>query len=182
MDRAHDLHDADGAGDGAPTGVDIDTYRRVIGRYATGVTVVTTRVDGVDHAMTVNAFTSVSLDPLLVLFCAEKIARFHDAVIVSGTWAASVLAADGEEASRWFATRGRPVTHQLRDWAHVRGDRTGAAVLTDVLAALECRTHAVYDGGDHSIVVGEVLNAWLPRSEGSPLVYYEGGYRRLDTG
>lgn len=166
--------------DDAPTDVDSDTYRRVIGRYVTGITVVTTRADEVDHAMTVNAFTSVSLEPLLVLFCAEKIARFHDAVRVSGTWAVSVLAADDEEASRWFATRGRPLTDQLQGWPHVRGERTGAAVFSGALAALECRTQAVYDGGDHSIVVGEVVNAWVPRSDGSPLLYYEGKYHSLD--
>lgn len=164
---------------GARPGVDADTYRRVIGRLATGITLVTTRADGVDHAMTVNAFTSVSLDPLLVLFCAEKIARFHDAVLASGTWAVSVLADDDEDASRRFATRGRPLADQLRGWPYVRGARTGAAILSGALAALECRTHAVHDGGDHSIVVGEVLDAVLPRSGGSPLLYYEGKYHSL---
>lgn len=167
---------------GAAAGVDPDTYRRVIGRYTTGITIVTTRIDGIDHAMTVNAFTSVSLDPLLVLFCAEKIARFHDAVVAAGTWAVSVLADEHEDASRWFATRGRPLADQLRGWPYVRGEHTGAAVLAAAIAALECRTYAVHDGGDHSIVLGEVLGAWLPRSDGSPLLYYEGKYRSLDDG
>jgi len=73
------------------TGVPISDFRRVAGRFSTGIAVVTASVDGIGHAMTVTAFTSVSLDPLLVLFCAEKIARFHDAVIEAGTWAVSVL-------------------------------------------------------------------------------------------
>ena len=68
--------------------------------------------------MTVSAFTSVSLDPLLVLFCAEKIARFHDAVLAAGTWAVSVLDEDSEKISRWLATRGRPLDGQLDGIAH----------------------------------------------------------------
>ena len=63
--------------------------------------------------MTVTAFTSVSLEPLLVLFCAEKIARFHDAVLRTGTWAVSVLDEDAEKTARWLATRGRPLEGQL---------------------------------------------------------------------
>src|SRR5690349_18889956 len=112
--------------------------------------------------MTVNAFTSVSLDPLLVLFCPEKIARFHDVVLESGTWAVSILGVEAQEAAQWFATRGRPLSGQLEGWKIQRGPRTGAAVFTDALAALECRTYAVHDGGDHSIVVGEVLSVVTP--------------------
>src|SRR3954452_11520966 len=88
--------------------VDTLEYRRVVGRFATGVTIVTTVADGMHHAMTVNSFTSVSLDPVLVLFCAEKISRFHDAVLQAGTWGVSVLGVEHEGLSRWFATRGRP--------------------------------------------------------------------------
>lgn len=150
-----------------------------MGRFATGILVISTRVDDVDHAMTVNAFTSVSLEPLLVLFCAEKIARFHDAVLASGQWAVSILGDDAEEASRWFATRGRPLDGQMEGWPHHPGDKTGAPILDAAIAALECRTTAVYDGGDHSIVLGEVLSADIPRPDGRPLLYYEGRYRTL---
>src|SRR5262245_20823752 len=78
--------------------VDRDLYRKVAGRYATGIAIVTTRTDGVDHAMTVNSLASVSLDPILTLFCAEKIARFHDAVLEAGVWGVSVLGEEDEEA------------------------------------------------------------------------------------
>lgn len=158
---------------------DPGAYRRVAGRFATGVTIVTTRVDGTDHAMTVNAFTSVSLDPVRVLFCAEKVARFHEAVLRAGSWAVSVLSQDAEDASRWFATRGRPLAGQLDRWKHSAGPHTGAAVLADALAAMECRTNAVHDGGDHSIVVGDVLGVSVPSPDGEPLLYYEGGYAAL---
>jgi flavin reductase (DIM6/NTAB) family NADH-FMN oxidoreductase RutF len=164
------------------TGVDTDAYREAAGRFATGIVVVSASLDGVDHAMTVNAFTSVSLDPLLVLFCSEKIARFHDAVLAARSWAVSVLGEDAEEASRWLATRGRPLEGQLADYPHHPGPRTGAPVLDNAIASLECRTRDVYDGGDHSIVVGEVLGVESARPEAGPLIYYKGKYRRLDGG
>lgn len=166
-------------GESAP-GVSTTEFRHALGRFATGVTIVTTRDDGVDHAMTANAFTSVSLDPLLVLVCVEKIARFHEAVLGSGLWAVSILPASARAASVWFATRGRPLDHQVDGLRHVRGEYTGAVIFADALASVECRTHAVYDGGDHSIVVGEVLSVELLDVEASPLLYYGGQYRSLD--
>jgi flavin reductase (DIM6/NTAB) family NADH-FMN oxidoreductase RutF len=141
--------------------------------------VISTTLDGTGHAMTVNAFTSVSLQPLRVLFCAEKIARFHDAVLASGTWAVSVLDEDSEKTARWLATRGRPLDAQLDVHAHHPGPVTNAPILDDALAALECRTTAVHDGGDHSIVVGEVIGVTEPVGDGRPLIYYGGRYRRL---
>lgn len=157
---------------------DAAEFRRVAGRFATGITVVTTVADGVDHAMTMNAFTSVSLEPTLVLFCVEKIARFHDIVLAQDTWAVSILGENSEAASSWFATRGRLLENQLHGWKTHRGPKTGAPIFNEAIGALECRTHAMHDAGDHTIVVGEVLDATTP-SEGRPLVYYAGGYRTL---
>jgi flavin reductase (DIM6/NTAB) family NADH-FMN oxidoreductase RutF len=133
--------------------------------------------------MTVSAFASVSLDPPLVLFCAEKIARFHDAVLAAGSWAVSILAEDGEKTARWLATRGRPLEGQLEGLAHHPGPVTAAPVLDDALAVLECVTTAVHDGGDHSIVVGRVTGVSVPadRMSSGPLVHYSGAYRRLDS-
>lgn len=164
------------------TAVDSGDFRRAAGRFATGIVVVTTRLDGIDHAMTVTAFTSVSLEPLLVLFCAEKIARFHDSVLASGAWAVSVLDAGAEKTARWLATRGRPLEGQLDAFRHRPGPVTGAPILADALSALECRTAAVHDGGDHSIVVGEVLGVSEPSPDGEPLLYYGSRYRRLSGG
>jgi flavin reductase (DIM6/NTAB) family NADH-FMN oxidoreductase RutF len=164
------------------TSVDRGDFRRVAGRFATGIAVVTASIDGIGHAMTVTAFTSVSLDPLLVLFCAEKIARFHDAVLNAGTWAVSVLDEESEKTARWLATRGRPLEGQLAAIRHHPGPETGAPILDEALAAMECRTTAVHDGGDHSIVVGEVIGVSEPRPAGRPLLYYGSGYRRLTDG
>jgi flavin reductase (DIM6/NTAB) family NADH-FMN oxidoreductase RutF len=124
------------------------------------------------------AFTSVSLEPVLVLFCVEKVARFHDSVLESGLWAVSVLSEDDQDAARWFATRGRPLDHQLDRWRHYRGRQTGAAILSTAIAALECRTRQVHDGGDHTIVVGEVLGV-DQAAQARPLIYYAGGYGTL---
>jgi flavin reductase (DIM6/NTAB) family NADH-FMN oxidoreductase RutF len=161
------------------TEVDTAAFRRAAGQFATGILVVSTRLDGVPHSMTVSAFTSVSLEPLLVLFCAEKIARFHEAVLTAGQWAVSVLDEDSEKVSRWLATRGRPLEDQLEEIPWHAGPLTGAPILDNALAALECRTTAVHDGGDHTIIVGEVIGVTPPRSAGRPLVFYASQYRRL---
>ncbi|HEV2240263.1 MAG TPA: flavin reductase family protein [Streptosporangiaceae bacterium] len=163
------------------TGVDTGAFRRAAGRLPTGIVVVSTSLDGVDHAMTVSAFTSVSLDPLLVLFCAEKIARFHDVVLAAGSWTVSVLDENSEKTARWLATRGRPLEGQLDAHPHHPGPLTGAPILSDALAAMECRTTAVHDGGDHSIVVGQVIGVSEPSSGGRPLLYCGGRYRRLSA-
>ena len=166
------------AGDAGPADVDAASFRRAAGQFASGIVVVTTRSG---HAMTVSAFTSVSLAPPLVLFCAEKIARFHDAVVAAGWWAVSILGEDAEKTARWLATRGRPLDGQLSEVAHHPGPVTGAPVLDDALAVLECRTTAVHDGGDHSIVVGRVAGVSVPSDppRHGPLVHHAGAYRRL---
>jgi flavin reductase (DIM6/NTAB) family NADH-FMN oxidoreductase RutF len=164
------------------TEVDKAAFRRSAGLFASGIVVVSTSLDGVSHAMTATAFTAVSLEPLLVLVCVEKIARFHDAVLATGSWAVSVLGEESEKAAGWLATRGRPLAGQLDAFRHHAGQVTGAPILDDALTALECRTTAVHDGGDHSIVVGEVVAVTEPREAGEPLLYYAGRYRGLRDG
>jgi flavin reductase (DIM6/NTAB) family NADH-FMN oxidoreductase RutF len=161
------------------SGVDPIAYRRVIGRFATGVTVVTTVRDGDQHALTCNSLTSVSLDPVLVLFCAEKVARFHDVVLETGTWAVSVLAAGQEHLSRRFAVRGRPLEDQFSDIPFTRGPLTGAAVVAGAVASLECRTRSTLDAGDHTVVLGEVLAVDRPAADVAPLLWFEGRYRAI---
>ena len=167
--------------------VDQAAFRQAAGQFPGGIVVVTTSAG---HAMTVSAFASVSLEPPLVLFCAEKIARFHDAVLAAGAWTVSILAEDAEKTATWLATRGRPLEGQLDELPHHPGPATGAPLLDGALATLECRTFAVYDGGDHSIVVGRVAAADspadppprgagpAPRARG-PLIHHSGRYRRL---
>jgi flavin reductase (DIM6/NTAB) family NADH-FMN oxidoreductase RutF len=158
--------------------IDPATYRPVVSRFGTGVTVVATTHEAVRYGMTVNSFTSVSLDPLLVLFCCERDASLHEPILASRAWAVSVLSAEQQEAAQWFATRGAPGVDQFDDVACRPGERTGAPLLDGALAWFECRTWATYDGGDHTIVVGEVLDL-ATGSDAAPLLYYRSDYRVL---
>ena len=164
-------------GDGGPP--DTDSFRRAMGRFATGVVMLTTRTRDIDTAMTASALTSVSLDPMLLLVCVEREARFHDTVIEAGFWGVSVLSSRDRSAADWLATRGRPLHGQLDLVPHHHGPQTGVALLDGALATFECRTTAVHPAGDHSIVVGEVVAVTTSTHPGDALVYYRGRYGSL---
>jgi flavin reductase len=151
-------------------------FRQAMGRLASGVSVVTTLSRGVDHAMTADTVTSVSLDPLLVLVCVENEARWHEAVVDAQTFGVSVLAADQRPLSEWFATRGRPLHGQLDRAPHHRGPATGVALLDGALMHLECRTTDIHPAGDHAIVVAKVLSISLPDTVGPALLHFRGRY------
>jgi flavin reductase (DIM6/NTAB) family NADH-FMN oxidoreductase RutF len=151
-----------------------------VARFATGVCVVSTVHDGLDHAMTANAFASVSLDPPLVLVCVDHQARFHEAIVTSGTWGVSVLDASAKGISTWLSTRGRPLQGQLDRAPHHRGAHTGVALLDQALSWLECRTEQIVAAGDHSIVVGRVLSSHLrPEEDEGALVFFRSAYRDI---
>jgi flavin reductase (DIM6/NTAB) family NADH-FMN oxidoreductase RutF len=138
---------------------DTQAFRHVVGAFATGVTVATVGGD-VPHGMTANSFTSVSLDPPLVLVCVRRDAVMHGSVERFGAFGVSVLAAHQEQVARHFADRRRPLGRaqfEPVDWRP--GPRTGAPLITGALAHLECRLWRSYDGGDHSIFVGAVCGA-----------------------
>ena len=151
-------------------------FRQAMGRLVSGVSVVTTLSRGVDHAMTADTVTSVSLEPLLVLVCVENEARWHEAVVDAPFFGVSVLAADQRPLSEWFATRGRPLHGQLDRAPHHRGPATGVALLDGALMHLECRTTDIHPAGDHAIVVAQVLSIALPDTVGPALVHYRGSY------
>ncbi|MEU8225366.1 flavin reductase family protein [Kribbella sp. NPDC048915] len=155
-------------------------FRAALGRFATGITIMSTLQDGVAHAMTANAFTSVSLDPPLVLVCVDKAVRMHAAVLDCGYWAVSVLAATQQPIADRFARSGRDLYSQFDGIGTTAGPKTGCPTVDGALSWLECRTWATYDGGDHTIVVGEVLSLGV-RDPGDPsaLIYHCGDYREL---
>lgn len=161
--------------------IDPAQFRHVLARYATGVVVVSTCVDGVDHAMTANSFTSVSLAPALVLVCVDRGSRFHEAVTATTRWAVSILSAESEPQAAWFAQRGRPLAGQFAGVASMRGPISGALLVSGALAHLECRTHASFPGGDHDILVGRV-ESLSPADDREPLLYYRHHFRRLGAG
>ncbi|MFJ5925622.1 flavin reductase family protein [Kitasatospora sp. NPDC092948] len=152
--------------------------RETMARFATGITVLTTGGEQV-HGMTANAFSSVSLDPPLVLCCVARTATMHRAITVTGSFAVSVLGAEQEQLARYFADRDRPrgaEQFDRVDWQP--GPLTGAPLLGGALARLECRLAEVYEGGDHSIFLGEVLATEWAAGDGA-LLFYRGGYHRV---
>ncbi|MFJ6216192.1 flavin reductase family protein [Streptomyces sp. NPDC092296] len=152
--------------------------RGVLGRFATGVTVLTAGRD-TPCGMTANSFTSVSLDPAQVLVCVVKSAAIHQTVLAEQAFAVSVLGRDQEWVARHFADHGRPRgAQEFAAIDHEPGRHTGAPVLGHAQAWLECRLSAVHEGGDHTIFVGSVLGAGRSSTE-DPLLYLGGAFRRL---
>ena len=151
------------------------TYRTVLGHFATGVALITA-VDGEEPVgMACNSFTSVSLEPPLVLFCAATSSSTWPRIQRAGKWAANFLAEDGEETCRLFAQKG---ADRFAHVAYTIG-RSGSPVLDHALAFVDCETVAEHDAGDHIIVVGQVLElGYAP--EGKPLLFYRGGYGRYE--
>lgn len=155
--------------------LDPASFRSVLGRFATGVTVVTTRdAGGGDHGMTVNAFCSLSLEPPLVLICVEQCSKLHPVLLEMPEFVVNVLSLGQEALSRRFSEH---VENRFEGVGFTRG-LTGGAVLTDVLAHVECRRIDRYDSGDHTIFVGEVIAAAAHPER--PLLYYRGGYAQLE--
>jgi flavin reductase (DIM6/NTAB) family NADH-FMN oxidoreductase RutF len=157
--------------------IDSATYRKVMGTFATGVTVVTTALDGRLHGFTANAVASLSLDPLLLLVCVDKRAQAHGELAKAHAFAVNVLAADQEGTSNIFAASGEPMIGSLRGMPFRLG-ATGSPLLDGALAHLECETYRALDGGDHTIHLGRVVRAEVVREAGA-LLDYRGKYRTL---
>ncbi len=148
-----------------------------MGHFTTGVAVVTaSRPGGGPCGLTANSVASVSLRPLLVLVCVDRRAHSHDAVVESGAFGISILAAGDEWLARRFSVGRRE--ERFEGVSH-RSEVTGSPILDDALAWLDCRVHEVHDGGDHPIVVGEVVACGA--REGPPLAFFRGEYRTMET-
>ena len=155
-----------------------DEFRKAMGSFATGVTVITVDHEGEVHGMTANAFTSVSLDPLLVLVCVDHRARTHAHLHAKKRFGVNVLAESQRAISEYYARAS--ATHQNAEQeAGARFDRTshGTPVLHGALAYLECRLHSAQDSGDHTIFIAEVEEVVV--REGNPLLYFRGNYRKM---
>ena len=152
-------------------------YRRIIGQFATGVTVLTTANDGLLHGMTANAITSVSLDPPLLLVCIDNAANTHEQVSQYGRFTVNILAEDQQEVSQIFAATSEPEQGRLQGVAFHLG-ANGAPVIEGCLAYIECKVADRCEGGDHTIFIGGVEDATVVK-EAPPLLFYQGRYRRL---
>ena len=154
--------------------VDKDSFRATLGRFASGITILTARdAAGKDHGMTVSAFCSVSLEPPLVLACVARNASVFEHLSTATHVGVNVLASDQEALSRRFASR----DGDRFEGVGFDAGNTGVALLHDALAALECTVQARHDGGDHVILVMQVEH--VRTRDGHPIVYYRGGYATL---
>jgi flavin reductase (DIM6/NTAB) family NADH-FMN oxidoreductase RutF len=143
--------------------------------FPQGVTVVTTILNGTPGGITVSAFTSISLNPPLIMVAISKDSAFHDVLIKSKIFAVNLLSKNDKEISERFA--GKYGNDKFNNINYKIG-KLGAPILNDALAVLECNTWRTYDGGDHTIFIGEVLNITINKQD-LPLVYYNRGYTTL---
>lgn len=156
--------------------VDEKLFRQACGCFATGVTVVTGRLDdGAPIGVTVNSFSSVSLDPPLVLFSLDKNALSFDAFSMTKYFAFNILNEDQKHFSNNFATQS---PDKFKDIDYYKSEN-GVPLLKDGLGVIECQMHAVHEGGDHQIIVGEVINITCTSGGKNPLLYYKGAYAAL---
>lgn len=151
-----------------------DEFRRALSQFASGVTIVTTR-DGAGQplGLTVSAFCSVSLEPPLVLVCVDKMSSSHSGFLESRAFVVNILAEDQEALSRRFATK----DPKKFEGVAYREGIAGIPVLGGALANLECRLVHAYEGGDHTIFVGEVERTEV--RDARPLLYFRGQYVHL---
>jgi len=153
---------------------DKTALRHALGAFATGVTIVTARaVDGSPAGFTANSFTSVSLEPPLLLVCLAHTAAGYRIFCEAESFAVNVLEASQEETARRFATRGAD-KFGATDW---RPGRQGAPLIAGSLAVFDCAMHERLTAGDHDILMGRVIG--FQRHEGAALVYHQGNFRAL---
>jgi flavin reductase (DIM6/NTAB) family NADH-FMN oxidoreductase RutF len=156
--------------------IERNALRQVMGHFATGVTVITTvSTEGELHGLTANAFTSVSLDPPLLLISIDKKAESYPHFEASKVFTVNILAEDQEALSRRFAVSGGG--GKKFEGVAFRLGANGAPILDGVLSYIECMLFAAYDGGDHTLYLGTVQQAEI--REGKPLIFFRGGYRAI---
>jgi len=158
------------------TGFTSRDFRSTVGAFATGVTVVTTSGEEHGYGMTANAFSSVSLDPPLILVCVISPSEGVEHMRRNGCFAVNVLAADQEPLSRYFASRDRPRGRDAFADVDHRAGKSGSPILDGAAAYMDCRVHAEHEAGDHQIFIGEVLEIGLA-PDCAPLLFHSGRYK-----
>jgi flavin reductase (DIM6/NTAB) family NADH-FMN oxidoreductase RutF len=155
--------------------IDEAAFRQAMSHFPSGVTVVTTEHDGRSYGMTVASFASLSLRPPLVLICVEKSVKTHDAIIAARKFGVSILSSGQAEISSRFASR---IDDKFAG-VEVTAGELGVPLIAGALTTLECRVHDQLPGGDHTIFVGEVVDART--RDGIPLLYFRSGYREMQS-
>jgi flavin reductase len=156
-------------------------FRSTLGAFATGVTVITSQCGDRSYGMTANAFTSLSLDPPLVLVCVKGGTEGSQIIEENGVFAVNVLSAEQEPISRYFSSKERPRGRAAFGEISHRSGTTGSPILDGVAAFLDCRVTAQHSAGDHVIFIGEVLALGFDPGV-LPLLFHQGKYRRLGEG
>lgn len=153
-------------------------FRKALACFATGITVITLDSENEVHGMTANAFTSVSLDPMLVLVCVDQRARTHAHLHAKKRFGVNILSEDQRAISEYYARSTRTHDHAAEE-AGAAFERTalGTPVLRGALAYLECRLHSAQDAGDHTIFIAAVEDVVV--NEGKPLLFFESKYRKI---
>jgi flavin reductase (DIM6/NTAB) family NADH-FMN oxidoreductase RutF len=154
--------------------IDPRAFRQTVGQFVTGVTVIATEIDGELRALTANSFTSLSLNPPLVLFCLGKGTKAGQVIDDMKTFSVNILGQDQRALSSYFA--GASMS-EPPEFSFTRIG--GAPLLDDCVAALGCQVHAVHEGGDHWIVVGQVTDMRTSDEPRAPLVFFGGKYSAL---
>ena len=172
------------AGRASPTGPALaagtSAFRQAMSSFPTGVTVVAVACpDGSMHGLTVNSFTSVSLDPMLVLICLDQASRGAGLIERAGAFVVNVLSAGQQDISRWFANPHRPAGSTMFDGVPFEPGVTGCPVLVDAAASFECRLRQSHRAGDHLILLGEVV-ALVHRPLLEPLIFHAGTYKSVE--
>lgn len=172
---AEPVEDPLGPAGGAIATIGEARFRSVLGHFATGVTVVSALDGGQPVGLSVNSFTSVSLEPPLIAFCVAKTSSTWPRIRDHGVFTVNVLAEHQEDLSRVFATRRADKFAEVKWWA----GPSGSPVIEGVLAWIDCRIEAEHDAGDHRLVVARVSDLDVA-DEGRPLIFYRGGYGRFE--
>lgn len=158
---------------------DPNLFRQVLGRFATGVTVITTSHHGVKHGMTANAFSSVSLNPPLILVSVDKRAEMHGLLLEGEAFCVNILPENRREWSDWWAGKAPKGGDQFVDIPHST-KATGSPVLDGCVGYIDCKVWARYEGGDHTLFLGEVQEASVhDNPDVKPLLFFASKYRSL---
>ena len=156
----------------------VKDFRQLFGNFPTGVTVIGMNENGISKGITANSITSVSLKPMLLLACIDKNAASHEVLKRVGHFSINFLSNEQKDASRFFANPSSDTNNSMGGFSFLLGNN-GSPILDDVIGWVECKISSWYEGGDHSIVLGEVTNMKIQDENLKPLVYYNGEYSEI---
>ncbi|MCU0475203.1 MAG: flavin reductase family protein [Anaerolineae bacterium] len=149
--------------------IDTALFRNTLAQWASGVTVVTTTHDGQPYGMTASSFSSVSMTPPLILVCVAHRANLHQHILASGVFGVHILSDQQTDLGRLFAGQMPDITDRFAAVPHHLG-QTGSPIFEHALAWMDCRVHQAVEAGDHTVFIGEILDAGA--NDGHPILYY----------